>query len=195
MVPPVARQLILESLVLPRNAARRIMFLAPPPAASLYTGLLAIILSTLFATLVSQLLPANGNPLAERLLNAPMVMVALQCVMFLTMAAMATGIGRLMGGHGVWADALAMMAWLQVMLTILQVGQVAALLALPALGNIAAIAVIFWFFHALSVFVAELHGFGNVLKVLGGVFISGLAVLLVLAFLVTLAGVPLPEMR
>jgi len=195
MMPPVARQLILESLVLPRNAARRILSLAPPPAASLYTGLLAIILSTLFGTALSLLLPAGGNPFAESLLDAPLMMVAIQSAMFLTMVTMATVFGRLAGGHGDWAGALALFAWIQVMLVLLQVGQVAALMVLPALGNIVAIAVIFWFFHALSVFVAELHGFRNVLKVLGGIFISSFAVLLVLAFIVTLAGVPLPEMR
>ncbi|MBD3625258.1 MAG: hypothetical protein HUJ24_07740, partial [Rhodobacteraceae bacterium] len=82
MLPPVARQLILESLVLPRNAARRILYLAPPPAASLYTGLLAIILSTLFGTVLSLLLPAGGSAFAESLRDAPLRMVAIQSVLF-----------------------------------------------------------------------------------------------------------------
>ncbi|MSU89957.1 hypothetical protein GE300_10085 [Rhodobacteraceae bacterium 2CG4] len=195
MMPPLLRQLFRESLVLPRSAARRILNLAPPPRAALSVALLAIIVSTLFGAAARLVLPPATNPLAEALLDAPLLATALQFGIYLVMAALVAGLGRLAGGRGDLPGALALMAWIQAMLTVLQVGQTAALLLLPALGNVAGVAVMLWFFYALSAFVAELHGFGNVLKVLGGVFISFIAVLLVLAFLVTLMGVPLPEMR
>lgn len=189
---PLARQLILESLVHPRTAAGRILRLDTPPSVSVCIGLLAIIAATLLGVASQLLLPMPDNDLTRALLGSPALTAAIQALVFLLMSVLVLGIGRLFGGNGTWPGALALMAWLQAMLAILQVAQLVSVMALLALGTIVSLASIIWFFWALAAFTATLHGFRNMLNVLGGVFISFLAVLIMSALVVALLRIPLP---
>ncbi|MHA3978657.1 Yip1 family protein [Halovulum sp. GXIMD14794] len=189
---PLARQLILESLVHPRTAAGRILRLGAPPPVSVCIGFLAIILATLLGVASQFVLPIPQEALVRSLMAAPMLTAGLQALVFLAMSMLVLWIGRAFGGNGTWPGALALMAWVQAMLLVLQLAQLVTYLALPALGTIVSLGSVVWFFWATAAFTATLHGFRDVLKVLGGVFISFLAMLIAAVLLVELLRIPLP---
>ncbi len=195
MSPADWRRLVAQSLTLPRSAARRV--LGAPVATGQWVALaaLALILGTLLAGVARALLPVAGNPVAQALASAPLLTTLLQFALYLGISWVIAAIGRAFGGHGDLAGALALMAWLQVMMLLLQMAQLVVLLVLPLLGAMAGAAVAVWFFWALSAFIAELHGFAGLLKVLGGVLICGGTILFAVSALVALTGVPLPEMN
>jgi hypothetical protein len=85
--------------------------------------------------------------------------------------------------------------WLQVMMAGFQAVQVVGLLLVPVLAALANIAAVMWFLWALASFTAELHGFRSVPKTALMIFLSLTAVLFVVATLLTLLGVSVPQMN
>ncbi|WP_112322621.1 YIP1 family protein [Oceanibium sediminis] len=194
MVPPY-RRLVVESLTLPKSAARRILGAPLSSGQALSVGVVAIISSTLAVVFLQLLWPMPGNPLADALLAAPLLAVALQVSVFLVTTALVARVGRAFGGEGDYRGAINLVAWLQVMLTLAQFAQLALLLILPVFAALLNLATVFWYFWALASVTAALHGFGNVLKVLGMIFITMIAVLFLTAILMTMLGVPVPEIQ
>ena len=100
-------------------------------------------------------------------------------------------IGRLLGGHGSFEDALLLVAWLQSIQVLLVLAQSLAFLILPPLGGIIQIAGLVVLMWLLTNFVAELHGFRSLWAVFGMIVVISLGLsFLLLAVLAGLGLVP-----
>jgi len=97
-------------------------------------------------------------------------------------------IGRAMGGKGGFSDTILLVAWMQFVVVCLQIVQLGVfLLAKPLAGlvDIAASVVSLWI---LTNFVAELHGFRSIGKVLLMIIISLFGVAFAVSIIVTAIG-------
>ena len=96
-------------------------------------------------------------------------------------------IGRSFGGIGTCAGALALVVWMQFLLQLLQLLQQLLFLLVPVLADLMGFASILLTLWLLVHFVAELHGFRRIGFVVLGVFLSFLAI----GMLVSMALYPL----
>ena len=97
--------------------------------------------------------------------------------------ALIMGIGRAMGGRGRLADALALVAWLEAVLILIQIVQILFLLISPQIAVLIGLFSFAVFMWVLANFIAELHGVTSALKVLGMILLTFLLVSFVLALL------------
>lgn len=190
---PSPGQLVKESLTLPRNAARRLLGVPLDLRSGGALMLLAVIAGTLVAEAMRWVLPGTVGGFQDALLAQPVVAVGLQFGLLVLMSLAAAVIGRALGGTGTLPQALVLIAWLQVMMVLIQLVQFVLLLLIPLFGLLVGIASVIWFFWALAVFIAELHGFENVLKVLGMILLSMVSILFAFAVLLSLLGVSMPQ--
>jgi hypothetical protein len=145
-----------------------------------------------FAYVAARLTGGGLDAMTAAILRAPLMGALLQFAVMATVAIGAARIGRLFGGTGDIAGALALVVWLNVMMLLAQVAQIVALVVLPPLAFFLAIATLLWLIWAFASFVAELHGFTNLAAVLGGVVVSMVIFFLALASLLTALGLAPP---
>ena len=112
---------------------------------------------------------------------SPVQLAILQVVGLFIGAGLITGVGRWFGGRGQFKDAIALLAWIEGIMIMLQIVQMVALFILPPATLILAllgVGVMFW----LAVnFIAELHGFSSLAKVFFGILGTVFAISFVLA--------------
>lgn len=171
----------LATLQDPRKGARAVIEQGFDMRAS-WTGLLLIsIVSALLSSVT--VLALTGEAAVPALLLQPFALAAVQFVALAIAALLVFVIGRQFGGTGSLADATALIVWFEVVFTAIQVLQVLISLALPTLGISFGLFTVLIFFWVLCHFIAELHGFQAIWKVLLGVLASGFAVSLILALI------------
>jgi hypothetical protein len=98
-------------------------------------------------------------------------------------------IGRMFGGQGHFADSLTAIVWLQVVVTILQFGQLLMMIVSPGFAALAGIALFVYMIYLLVIFVSEVHGFQSLSMVFLGLIgaIAGISVgLSILIFILAL---------
>ena len=159
----------------PRAGARRILNMNLPLGIAAQALLVVALLTALLSTLVMMLGPADG-PIAAM---SPLDWAAVQAVGMFVGAGAVHVVGRWFGGQGTLPGALAVMAWAQFIIWGVQVVQVIALIVLPPLAMplaLVALALTFWL---LVNFIAELHGFSSLIKVLLGMIGTGFALIVV----------------
>lgn len=184
------RFLVSETLRDPQSAARRILVAGLPAQ----VGWLGLALVSVLALLMLRLtLLAFGgeemlNP-AGSAMRHPVWGTLFQAVIVLMTAIVMAWAGRLFGGRGRFQDALFLVVWLQMVLVLVSVVQFAALLILPPVGGIIALLSVPLFLWLLVSFTAALHGFSNLLLVLLGLIGAFLAAAILVAILLTLAGI------
>lgn len=186
--------LVGETLRDPQSAARRILTIGLPPQA----GWLGLALVSVLALLMLRvtLLAFGGDEMlnpAGSAMRHPVGGTLLQAVIVLMTAFVMAWAGRLFGGQGRFQDALFLVVWLQLVLVLVSVVQFVALLILPPVGGIVALLSIPLFLWLLVSFTAALHGFSNLLLVLLGLIGAFLATAILVAILLTLAGID-PQM-
>ena len=180
--------LVHDSLVTPRQAAARVIALGAPLGVGLQALALVAVGSALMThlALLAQPLPPD-EPLA-RLFSSPLRTAAVQLVAMLAAAWFLHRFGRWRGGTGTLPQTVAVLAWLQFVMLVLQGLQLVADVLLPPLSGLLAVAGIAAFFWLLTAFTMELHGFRRPLPtffgVLFGLMLLGLVLAIVLGGLV-----------
>ncbi len=178
----------------PRMMARRIMAMNLPlnsaATALLLTALLGALLSaTTWAALGTA--DDNASAMAE-VFDRPFLLAGIQVLVQGAAAWLAWAVGRFFGGTGSLAQACALMAWVEWVLVLVQVAQVLLLLALPPVAEATSPLALILFLWLMASFVAELHGFPTLWKVLLGIVLTaaalGIAVVFILAALVGAGG-------
>lgn len=170
-----------ETVQDPRGTARRLMDLQLPEAVGpVALGLMAV-LSALLSSLALRMTPIEAEPVLQELFSSPLRMVLVQGVALLVTVMMVHGVGRIFGGKGQLVDAVLLIAWIEVVLLLVQTAQIVLLLIAPPLSDLAGVVAIVLFFWLLSNFIAELHGFRSALMVLFCMFGTVLVVSLALA--------------
>ncbi len=183
-----------ETVAAPREGARRVLALD----LSLGEGLLALALMAVVSGLMMQFAmiaspPGPGDYLAN-LLSQPFRAVILQGALWVLGAWAMYWVGAMRGGQGTLPGAVVLVAWLQFILTILQVVQMAALVLLPPLAGVLGMAGVALFFWLLTHFVMELHGFRSAIATLAGavgtLILVGMVLAAVLAPFLDLSEIP-----
>lgn len=182
--------LVRLSLTNPRDAALRLLATEPSAALGLQgIGLVAVLGGLLVGVLFGGRLEL---PTVDGLVAlSPLAYAA---VLFLTLVLGAVALasaGRVLGGTGTVAGALALVAWLQIIDLGLQVIGVATALLLPPLAPIVALAGLAVLFWCVVGFVQALHGIGPG-RAFGTILLALLGLGLALAVLLGLSGLGAP---
>ncbi len=176
----------------PALALRALRGLALPMSARWMALVLAVALSTLLASLSLMLFPIEGDSPISRLLSQPVVLAAVQFAAMLVSALMMAQVGRLFGGRGDFADALLIVAWVELLLVGLQAVQVVVMLLLPSMASMLSMLAFGLFLYLAVTMTKALHGFTSTGKVVLG-FVGSLFVLgFVLSLLAAAFGI-VPE--
>ncbi|MBC7739270.1 MAG: hypothetical protein H7245_19145, partial [Candidatus Saccharibacteria bacterium] len=101
-------------------------------------------------------------------------------------------LGRVFSGHGTLPQAVAMMAWLEVILILISTVQSVALILLPPLGVVLVPVGMVLSLWLITNFVAELHGFESLALTLLGViaaFVAAVIAMIVVFFFLFALGI------
>ncbi|MBU2956781.1 Yip1 family protein [Paracoccus sp. 1_MG-2023] len=179
----------------PDAAARQLIGLNLPMQARWMALMLAVSVSALMAFMVSSLFPAPEGAEAPMLsfVRQPLMLAAMQFGAIVLGAGLMTGVGRIFGGTGNFADALILTVWIEILLLIVQAAQVFLSLALPGLAGVLGMLSVALFLWLTVQFAKSLHGFTSAPKVLLVMFATLLAMGFVLSFLAAALGL-MPEM-
>ncbi len=170
------------TLAHPREAARQVMALD----LSMQDRWLALFLTAVLSTLllyagVALIPPPEGTPPAR--LASPLQMLLVQSVVMFAGVQAVWRIGRARGGVGDLPSTVSLMAWLQLVLLLVQVVQLLVAVFLPPVSLLVGLAGVVLLFWLLTHFVAELHGFRSLGATFAGIVASMTALVLLLALL------------
>ena len=189
---PDLLRLVVETLRAPRPTFAQLHRMSLP-AEALWIGLaLTVVLSMIFGVLMTLVLgasPAEADPEAVAVAPDPVVLGFAQFAILTVSVFLIHKVGRMMGGRGDFPGAILAVAWLQFVLTCLQIVQTAVILFSPILGLPIFIAGLVIFFWLLTSFIAELHGFTSLGRVFGMILFVMMGLALGLSVLATLLGV------
>ncbi len=178
-----------ETLRAPRTGVRRLLALGLPMEAR-WLGLILVTVLAVIVTRVSLLMLPPGDELGFlAIVTDPFVGVPLQAGSLVITAVAISGIGRIFGGRGGFADALLVIVWVEFLMTITQVAELAVMLVVPPLGAVLGIAVLVFFVWLVVNAIAELHGFDNLLMVFLGLVGGFVALVVALATLLSALGI------
>jgi len=190
--PPTLLRAARDTLVNPAGAARYVMDLG----LSAGQGLTALALTAVLATLLTALMQAFIGPVDDAamqgLFNRPFILALSQFGLMNLGAALMWRVGQMFGGKGSFAQSLSLVAWLEVVLILLQLAQVVVLLALPVLSLPIGLVSVFAFFYLLTHFTAALNGFTSLIKTFFAILGTALAVLF-LASIALMFILPVPN--
>ncbi len=157
------------------------------------TGALVVLLSVILSELSAAL---TGGPRPPGVVGAvlanPLAMAAVQGVIFVIAVHATHRIGRLFGGQGGDAGALALVVWTQVLMLGVQAVQALAFIVMPGLGAMIGMASVVLFFWVFTNFVRVLHGFRSAGAVFVGIVASGLAIMFGVSMLLAFLGLLFP---
>ncbi len=182
-------ELVIDSLVRPRAAARRVLSAGVPEATLLQAAVMVTCLGMVLGFAALQMSPEAVDMVSAAVLGNPFLGVVAQLAVMAVIVVLTVRIGRLFGGTGSLWGALALVVWLNAMMVAIQAVQLVALAVLPPLAAILAIATILWALWAYANFVAELHGFQNPFIVLGAVILTAIVLFFGTAMLLAILGI------
>ncbi|CAM3004647.1 Yip1 domain-containing protein [Paracoccus aminovorans] len=176
----------------PAAALRVLRGLDLPMSARWMALLLAVTLSTLLAMLSLALFPIEVESPVSAVLSSPAVLAGVQFAAMAVSALMMAQVGRWFGGQGDFADALLIVAWVELLLVGLQAVQVLMMLLFPATAAMLSVLAFGLFLYLAVAMTKALHGFSSTGKVVLG-FVGSLFVLgFVLSLLAAALGI-VPE--
>ncbi len=171
-----------ETLANPAAAAREVMGLRLTTS----EGLMAVGLTAALATLLTNLMQRFLGPVEDQamqdLFSRPFLLAISQFSVMVVGAFLMWRVGKFFGGRGTFAQGLSLVAWLEVVLILLQLAEVLVLLILPVLALPIGIASLFAFFYLLTHFTAALNGFPSLVKTFFAILGTAIVVLLAVSF-------------
>ena len=184
-------QLLQLTLSNPRAAAARLKALNLP----VNTGWTAIVLVSVASAFMGFIgfvtAPGEMDPALSALFGSPLRTALIQVAVLSLTGALAYWVGRRFGGTGTLAQALVLVAWVQVPPILLQLVQLVAMVLAPPIAPLIGLAGFALYAVLLSLFIAELHGFRSGLVVFFGLIVVSFLVAMVVAIVfATLFGVP-----
>ena len=141
------------------------------------------IVATLLTTIMQMALGRVSDAGAEDIFNRPFLLAASQFGVMGFGAFLMWRVGRFFGGTGTFAQALSLMAWLQVVLILLNLAEVVLLLVLPVLAPLIFIALFLALFYLLTHFTATLNGFTSLIKTLIAILLTSFLALVLIGLL------------
>lgn len=175
----------------PRSGARRVMAANLSMNEAALALLIVAILTAIISAFVGQM--ASGVDAAAMPMAAlsPVQWAVMQIAAMFVGAALIAAVGRFFGGQGTLAQSIALLAWAEFIVLIVQIAQVLAMFILPPAAVILAVIGIALTLWLIVNFVAELHGFDSLLKVFFALFgVSFLLIVILATILAVLIGAP-----
>ena len=179
-------QLAVDTIRTPREVARRLIDLQLPRDA-LWTALaLVVVLNAALYSLSNMMAPPPDD------LAVPIV-APVPFALFLAAGLVGTiyalwYVGRTLGGEGSLGDVMVLLVWLQALRLVVQAALLVLVPLSPVLSSLVVLAAAVIGFWILLNFIDVAHGYRSLLKSLGALALSVLAMALGLTFLVTLFG-------
>ncbi len=171
-----------DTLANPAAAARDVMALR----LDVTEALMAVGLSAALATLLTALMQSFLGPVADTavqdLFSHPFLLALSQFAVMVMGGFLMWRVGKAFGGQGTFAQSLSLVAWLEVVLILLQLAEVLVLLILPVLALPIGLASLFAFFYLLTHFTAALNGFTSLTKTFFAILGTAIVVLLAVSF-------------
>lgn len=169
----------------PQQAARVLLAEGVPLKARSAGLLLVAILSALLASL-----QVGGreslDPFSALMLASPIRAAVFQWLFLAVTVFLVHRVGRALGGHGHFADALLVVVWLQLIMLGFQVLQIVLLPLSPNFAGLIGLVSFGLYLWLLTVFIAELHGFVSRGKVFLVMVLTAIAAGFVLAMVLVL---------
>jgi hypothetical protein len=185
------QDLLRATLSNPRAAAARLKALDLPVQTGWTAMLLVSVASAFLGFIGFMASPAQGDPGVAAMFGSPMRTAMIQFSVLALTGVLAYWVGRRFGGTGSLAQALVLVAWVQVPPIALQIVQLVVMVLAPGLAPLVGIVGFALYAVLLSLFIAELHGFRSGVVVFFGILAVSFVVALVAAFLfAVLIGVP-----
>jgi hypothetical protein len=185
------QDLLRATLSNPRAAAARLKALDLPVQTGWTAMLLVSVASAFLGFIGFMASPAQGDPGVAAMFGSPLRTALIQFSVLALTGFLAYWVGRRFGGTGTLAQALVLVAWVQVPPIALQIVQLVVMVLAPGLAPLIGIVGFALYAVLLTLFVAELHGFRSGVAVFFGILVVGFLVALVAAFLFAiLIGVP-----
>lgn len=170
----------------PRDAARALLGMGLPASAAWMALALVCVLSAMLFHLSLGLLTTAEQAELAGLLGNPLGTVVMSALALSILVFGSFLIGRAFGGRGQLDQAVLLIAWLQAIFLMLQLVQVIFMMILPVVAELIGTFGLALFLWLLTPFVAELHGFQSVWKVLFGIIGSVFAIAFALSILIVL---------
>ncbi|WP_294930609.1 Yip1 family protein [uncultured Paracoccus sp.] len=156
---------------------------------------MALALAVALSTLLAGSLGMSGGPSQDPLLalvRQPLRMAALQFGGMAVLAVLIAHAGRAFGGQGSFADALLVVAWVELLLVAFQVFYLLVMLILPPLGMALGFLAFGLAFYLFLQMIRALHGFRSLFMVLLGSVATFMVVVMVLSIVLNALGL-MPE--
>jgi len=185
------QDLLRLTLVNPRAAATRLKALNLPVQTGWSAMLLVSVVSAFLGFIGSLASPIQGDPGVAAMFGSPLRTALIQFTVLALTGFLAYWVGGRFGGTGTLAQALVLVAWVQVPPIALQLVQLVTMVLAPGLAPLVGIVGFALYAVLLSLFIAELHGFRSGVAVFFGILAVSFLVALGAAFLFAfLIGVP-----
>ena len=183
------------SLRRPDAALRCLQSLDLPVQVRWMVLVLAVVSSTLLARLSLLLFPIPINNPLVALAGQPLQMAAVQFAGLTIIAWLMAAAGRIFGGRGSFADALLVVAWVELLMAVAQALQTLMMVFFPAVASLFGVVVLIVSIYLFVAFARALHGFSSLLLTALGALATFFLAALALSILLTLLGIapPLPE--
>ena len=181
-----------NTLADPAAVARQVMGLALTEAEAWMALAATAIAATLLTVLMQFILGPVLDPSVRDLFDRPFVLAFSQLSVMAFGALLMWRLGKVFGGTGTFAQALSLVAWLEVVLILLQLAEVVLILVLPGLAPVVGIASLFVLLYLLTHFTAALNGFRSLAKTLIAILLSAFGTLLLIS-LVLVFLIPVPH--
>ncbi|MBD9528252.1 MULTISPECIES: YIP1 family protein [Paracoccus] len=167
--------LVVLTLRTPERAVRLLRDLDFGMAERWMIALLAACLSSLLAGIARQMFPPIASDPLSAILSVPLTLAGLQFAAMVLSAVAVTVIGRAFGGKGEFADALVLVAWVELILVGLQAVQLVLMLLVPPTATLMSLVAFGLSIYLTIALTKALHGFTSTPKValgfIGGVFL------------------------
>jgi hypothetical protein len=185
------QDLLRLTLVNPRAAATRLKALNLPVQTGWSAMLLVSVVSAFLGFIGFLASPIQGDPGVAAMFGSPLRTALIQFTVLALTGFLAYWVGHRFGGTGTLAQALVLVAWVQVPPIALQLVQLVTMVLAPGLAPLVGIVGFALYAVLLSLFIAELHGFRSGVAVFFGILAVSFLVALGAAFLFALLiGVP-----
>lgn len=178
----------------PRAGARAVIDMGLPISIGGLALALMAVASAVLAALMYAAFPIPPDPTApqvamlDQVMANPLQLALVQLILLSVGAFLIFRIGRGFGGVGSLADSVALLAWLEFILLLLQGAQVLAMVISPPMSQAIGLFGFVIFLWLLSNFTAELHDFASVfstfLGIIGAVIVLSFAAAVVVALMI-----------
>lgn len=178
-----------SSIMEPSESARKVIAYNAPPQA-LWTGL--VLVAVLNVILVGLLQMLSPMPLAMQEQGFALSPFGLFAIIGIFFALFVFGVfyaGRMIGGTGSLVGSLAIVVWFQAVSITLEMVQLVLVLISPSLGSIFGLVTLGALIWCFMNFINILHGFNNLGKALGTVFLALVGTALISGIILAVLGV------